>query len=52
MIPTDGKDEKHCYEFECTGVDGEELLVYVNVSNLEEEKILLLLRSDGGTLAK
>ena len=52
MIPTDGKDEKHCYEFECSGLDGEELLVYINVMNLEEEKILILLRQDGGTLTK
>lgn len=52
IIPTDGNGEKHCYEFNCTGIDGEELLIYVNVHNLEEERILLLLRSDGGALTK
>ncbi len=52
IIPTDGKAEKHCYEFYCTGLDGEELLVYVNTQNLEEERILLLLKTDGGTLTK
>lgn len=52
IIPTDGKQEKHCYEFQCTGIDGEELLVYVNTQNLEEEQILLLLKTDGGTLTK
>lgn len=52
IIPTDGNAEKHCYEFNCTGIDGEELLVYVNVKNLEEEKILLVLKTDGGTLVK
>ncbi len=52
IIPTDGNAEKHCYEFRCEGVDGEELLIYVNVQNLEEEKILLLLKTDGGTLTK
>lgn len=52
IIPTDGKNEKHCYEFDCRGIDGEELLVYVNVDNLEEEKILLLLKTDGGVLTK
>ena len=52
IIPTDGKQEKHCYEFHCTGIDGEELLVYVNTQNLEEEQILLLLKTDGGTLTK
>ncbi len=52
IIPTDGNDEKHCYEFLCSGIDGEELLVYINVENLQEEKILLLLKTDGGTLTK
>ncbi len=52
IIPTDGNTEKHCYEFHCTGIDGEELLVYVNTQNLEEEQILLLLKTDGGTLTK
>lgn len=52
IIPTDGNSEKHCYEFTCEGLDGEELLVYVNVMNLEEERILMLLKTDGGTLAK
>ncbi len=52
IIPTEGKHEKHCYEFNCTGIDGEQLLVYVNTQNLEEEQILLLLKTDGGTLTK
>mgnify|MGYP003305763237 FL=1 len=52
IIPTDGNKEKHCYEFNCTGIDNEELLVYMNVKNLEEEKILLVLKTDGGTLVK
>ncbi len=52
IIPTDGNTEKHCYEFDCIGVDGEQLLVYVNTQNLEEEQILLLLKTDGGTLTK
>lgn len=52
IIPTEGKYEKHCYEFQCVGIDGEELLIYVNVANLEEEQILLLLKTDGGTLTK
>lgn len=52
IIPTDGKHEKHCYEFHCVGIDNEELLIYVNVENLEEERILLLIKTDGGTLTK
>ncbi|MBO5746494.1 MAG: germination protein YpeB [Clostridia bacterium] len=52
IIPSDGNAEKHCYEFDCIGIDGEELLVYINTQNLEEERILLLLKTDGGTLTK
>ncbi len=52
IIPTDGLMEKHCYEFKCKGIDGEEILVYINVDTLEEEQILLLLKTDGGTLVK
>lgn len=52
IIPTDGNNEKHCYEFLCKGIDKEELLVYINAQNLQEEKILLLLKTDGGTLTK
>ncbi len=52
IIPTSGNMEKHCYEFDCIGVDNEEILVYVNVENLEEERILLVVKTDGGTLTK
>ncbi len=52
IIPISGNVEKHCYEFTCRGINDEELLIYVNVKNLEEEKILLLLKTDGGTLTK
>ncbi len=52
VIPTDGKGEVHCYEFDCIGIDGDELFVYINAANLSEEKILLLLKTDGGALTK
>ncbi len=52
IIPSSGNMEKHCYEFNCTGVDNEEILVYVNVENLQEERILLVIKTDGGTLTK
>ena len=51
LIPTDG-EEKRCYEFLCSGKKGEEILVYINVSTLKEEEILILLKEDGGTLVK
>lgn len=52
IIPTDSGSEKHCYEFLCKGMDDEEVLVYIDVSTLQEEQILVLLKTDGGILAK
>lgn len=52
LIPTDGAGEVRCYEFLCEASDGQEVLVYVNAVNMNEEKILILLKSDGGTLTK
>ena len=52
LIPTKGGNEKRCYEFVCETEDGREILVYINAVTGEEEDILVLLKSDGGTLAK
>lgn len=52
LIPTDSGGEVRCYEFLCTSDKQEEILVYINVLNLNEEEILILLKSDGGTLTK
>ena len=52
IIPTAGKNEVFCYEFHCTGNDNEDILVYINADDLSEEQILVLLKTDGGTLAK
>ncbi len=50
LIPTDS-GEKRCYEFSCSDGDTD-VLVYINLLNLKEEEILILLKNDGGTLAK
>ncbi|MBR2447461.1 MAG: germination protein YpeB, partial [Clostridia bacterium] len=51
LIPTKSGGEARCYEFLCT--DGEtEVLVYINLLNLRQEEVLILLKGDGGTLAK
>ncbi len=52
LIPTDSGGEVRCYEFACTEENGEEILVFINVTTLFEEKVLILLKSDGGTLVK
>ena len=52
IIPSGGQNELYCYEFLCEGLKGEEVLVYVNTQSLYEENILILLKTDGGTLTK
>ncbi|MBP3692605.1 MAG: germination protein YpeB [Clostridia bacterium] len=52
LIPTDGGSQVHCYELLCDGIDSQEVLVYLNVTTLQEEQILILLKTDGGTLTK
>ncbi len=52
LIPTKGGEEKRCYEFVCKTEEKKEILVYINAVTCEEEDILVLLKSDGGTLAK
>ncbi len=52
IIPSGGQQERYCYEFLCRGDKDEELLVYINTETLSEEQILVLLKTDGGTLTK
>ena len=50
LIPTTGQNEVLCHEFKCQ-TDGEEhYIVYVNAETGEQEKILLLLEDENGTL--
>ena len=50
MIPTTGLNEVETYEFLCTGDNDEQVLVYVNTQNAQEEQILILIESENGTL--
>lgn len=50
LIPTAAGEER-CYEFVCSDGD-QEVLVYINVTTLAEEEILILLKGDGGILVK
>lgn len=52
VIPSGGKNELFCYEFHCKGENDEDILVYINAQTLLEEQILILLKTDGGTLTK
>ena len=49
IIPTDSKDEVLTYEFKGI-VEEREFLVYINTDTLEEEKVLIILETPGGTL--
>ena len=50
VIPTSGKYEVFCHEFKCENEDGEHYIVYVNAETGAEEKILILLEDENGTL--
>lgn len=50
VIPSDGLNERYCYEFYCADKEGRQLLVYLNADTGEEEQILLLRISGNGRL--
>ena len=50
MIPTGGKDEVLCHEFKCIDSEERHCLVYINAETGAEEKILILLEDESGTL--
>lgn len=52
VIPTDSGSEKYVYELLCSGDDGQDILVYKDITTGKEEDILILLYSDNGTLTK
>lgn len=52
LIPTESGGEVRCYEFSCKNEKAEDILVYVNHNDLQEEQIYILLKTDGGTLVK
>ena len=53
VIPKENGKEKQCWEFNCTSTQtGEDALVYINCDTGREEDILILLRTDSGTLTK
>ena len=50
VIPLDTREEQLCYEFVCKGQNDDEIIVYVNANSLDEEKLFILLKTDGGVL--
>ena len=50
VIPTAGKNEIECWEYQCQDKNGQKYLVYVNALTGEQEKIFLLLEDESGSL--
>ncbi|MBR5868192.1 MAG: germination protein YpeB [Clostridia bacterium] len=50
LIPTDGKDERLCYEFLCH-MNDVRYLIYIHAETGKEEKILILQENESGVLA-
>ncbi|NLF34864.1 MAG: germination protein YpeB, partial [Clostridiales bacterium] len=51
LIPSAGEHEVLCHEFKCEAEDGSHVVVYVNALTDAQEKILILLEDENGTLA-
>ncbi|NLV50724.1 MAG: germination protein YpeB [Clostridiales bacterium] len=52
IIPTAGMNEAYCRELLCEDKNGTRYLIYVNAENGTQEKILVLIESENGTLTK
>ncbi len=52
LIPTAGEYEVLCHEFKCQESDGSHIIIYVNAETGQQEKILILLEDENGTLAQ
>lgn len=51
VIPTDGRNEVFVHEFKCEAEDGRHYIVYVNAETGREERVIILVESENGTLA-
>lgn len=50
LIPSPGKHEIYCHELQCLAPDGSHIIIYVNVETGTEEKVLILIEDENGTL--
>ena len=51
VIPTAGKNEIYCIELKCESKEGKHYLLYINAMTGAEEKFLILLENENGTLS-
>lgn len=52
LIPTQSGKEVLCYEFVVKGNDDRDIIIFINANTGEAEDILILLKTDGGSLTK
>ena len=52
LIPTDNGKEVLCYEFVSKGNDNKDIIIYINANTGLQEDVLILLKTDGGSLTK
>ena len=50
LVPSDGEYETLCHEFKCADAQGRHCILYVNALTGGQEKILLLIEDESGTL--
>ncbi|MBR4692666.1 MAG: germination protein YpeB [Oscillospiraceae bacterium] len=50
LIPTEGGQERFCWEFKCEDAEGRHVIVYADAADGAEVKLLLLLEDENGTL--
>ncbi len=50
VIETGGKNEVMCHEFKCEGADKRHYILYVNTETGQEEKLLMLIEDENGTM--
>lgn len=50
IVPSDGQYELYCHEFKCADDRDRHYIIYVNAENGRQEKILILLEDESGTL--
>lgn len=52
LIPSDGGYEVLCYEFLCEDKEKQKVMMYINASSLDEERLFLIEETDNGTFTK
>jgi len=50
VVPSDGKFERLCWEYVCRSPEDRSFIIYVGAMSGRQEKILILLEDDNGTL--